>query len=615
MRTRNPRGKLMLLFMAFAMMLALPATAFADLVKNEVTNGTGGKRVVALGESTSVPYWITKTGGACDPADGTAATVFLKVSAWPEGGAASDIGISPASQTFAACDANKSFSFSTEDARLGSYTVVVDRVEDAFTGTRPDDYDYASATFTLNVKADTDGDGKVDDADNCPNVANPEQTDTDGDGVGDACEEAAPTDPDTDGDGVLDSRDNCPNVANANQNDADGDGTGDACDSTPNPAPANTAPQVSVTGVEDGATYEIGSVPAPGCSVVDAEDTNESASPDVGAISGPLSAYGLGSQTVTCSYTDGGTPGLSDSDTATYTIADTGNPTISDLGFESGNAGLNGWYTSQVTNEFRASDSGAGFQTATPKLLSYDFTRDSGAAEGSAVKINSGPVSDVAGNAAAGIDSAAYKIDLSDPVLNVAGAPNNTVFNVCDSGPVRPSFAPTDAVSGLDGSEVDSWVPSSTASGVGTYTYRADAKDIAGRTASETRTYTKTYGASYGGVLQPINLGTQRSVFKLGSTIPVKFRLTCNGAPIAGAVATLAIQKVDPAADGPVNEAVATTTATTGTQFRYSDGQYIFNLSTKSGFYPVNTWTTGTYKLLIRLDDGSTQTALFDVGK
>jgi hypothetical protein len=73
---------------------------------------------------------------------------------------------------------------------------------------------------------DNDGDGVPNSSDNCPLVANADQTDSDHDGQGDACD----ADADTDGDGVPSVADNCPLVANADQADSDHDGTGNACD-------------------------------------------------------------------------------------------------------------------------------------------------------------------------------------------------------------------------------------------------------------------------------------------------------------------------------------------------------------------------------------------------
>lgn len=81
--------------------------------------------------------------------------------------------------------------------------------------------------------ADADGDGVADASDNCPHTANANQVDSNHNGVGDACE-AAPVS-DLDHDGIPDAQDNCPNVANANQLDSDHDGIGDACDPTPLP--------------------------------------------------------------------------------------------------------------------------------------------------------------------------------------------------------------------------------------------------------------------------------------------------------------------------------------------------------------------------------------------
>jgi hypothetical protein len=124
--------------------------------------------------------------------------------------------------------------------------------------------------------SDVDGDGVLDDLDNCPASYNPNQEDNDGDDVGDACDldddndgvvDATDTDPldpdvcedsdsdgcddcavgsddfgpladnlpsndgtDTDADGICDAGDNCPLDANPGQEDSDGDNIGDVCD-------------------------------------------------------------------------------------------------------------------------------------------------------------------------------------------------------------------------------------------------------------------------------------------------------------------------------------------------------------------------------------------------
>jgi hypothetical protein len=71
--------------------------------------------------------------------------------------------------------------------------------------------------------SDLDGDGIVDVDDNCVHKSNPDQTDVDNNGRGDACD-------DWDRDGHQNADDNCVNIPNRTQADVDGDGLGDQCD-------------------------------------------------------------------------------------------------------------------------------------------------------------------------------------------------------------------------------------------------------------------------------------------------------------------------------------------------------------------------------------------------
>lgn len=75
---------------------------------------------------------------------------------------------------------------------------------------------------------DQDSDDICGDVDNCPTVYNPDQEDNDGDGAGDVCDD------DDDDDLVLDGEDNCQFVWNPGQENGDGDELGDVCDPCPN---------------------------------------------------------------------------------------------------------------------------------------------------------------------------------------------------------------------------------------------------------------------------------------------------------------------------------------------------------------------------------------------
>ena len=92
----------------------------------------------------------------------------------------------------------------------------------------------------VEVEPDADGDGVIDLTDNCRDVANPAQTDTDGDTQGNEC------DADDDGDGTPDASDAFPLDKNE-QKDSDGDGIGDNADPTPNGPPPSPSPAPTPT--------------------------------------------------------------------------------------------------------------------------------------------------------------------------------------------------------------------------------------------------------------------------------------------------------------------------------------------------------------------------------
>ncbi len=86
-----------------------------------------------------------------------------------------------------------------------------------------------SRLFSLDgvVADDRDGDRVLDTFDNCPDKANPDQSDIDGNGIGDACQGCqSPSTADDDGDGIPNECDGCDNRGA----DFNHDGVPDACE-------------------------------------------------------------------------------------------------------------------------------------------------------------------------------------------------------------------------------------------------------------------------------------------------------------------------------------------------------------------------------------------------
>ncbi len=146
------------------------------------------------------------------------------------GGLVSVAGTSFASPMAAGCAAlmlEKDGSLRSEEVRVllrRSPTAITDT--NGITIPRLDCANALSRVDAALADSDFDLDGIRDGYDNCPELANLDQNDTDGNGVGDECDIG----PDEDFDGVPDDVDNCVLVPNPRQEDADDDGAGDVCD-------------------------------------------------------------------------------------------------------------------------------------------------------------------------------------------------------------------------------------------------------------------------------------------------------------------------------------------------------------------------------------------------
>lgn len=185
----------------------------SDLVKNDNVFTAGELRYEAL-DPTDVEFATSSSEGGTVTYDEVSRTITYLAS---EDAVEAEVD----SFTYSACHDGDT----PDPYPCGTGTVVVSWRGQATTTTTPPSG--GGGWGGAPPDPDADGDTVADSTDNCVNVANTNQLNTDGanDG-GDAC------DTDDDNDAVLDlAPDNCPTTANAGQDDNhDADGIGDACD-------------------------------------------------------------------------------------------------------------------------------------------------------------------------------------------------------------------------------------------------------------------------------------------------------------------------------------------------------------------------------------------------
>jgi hypothetical protein len=261
--------------------------------------------------------------------------------------------------------------------------------------------------------------------------------------------------------------------------------------------------------------------------------------------------------------------------------------------FQTPAANAAGWNNSDVTVTFSCSDALSGIASCP---LSSKIT-----VEGANQPV-AGTAIDLADNSASATRT--INLDKTAPTLTMPVLAASYTYNAS----LTLSFGASDALSGLkassatfNGAPVTSGT-SFTLNHPGTNTFTLNAMDIADNTASRTATFSVLY--RFAGFLPPVaNDGS--GVFKLGSTVPVKFPLSdANGASVSTAIAELTLQMLSGGVPvGTPIDATPPGSADVGNRFRYDGSQYVYNLSTKG-------LAAGAWQLQVHLDDETVHTVV-----
>ena len=247
--------------------------------------------------------------------------------------------------------------------------------------------------------------------------------------------------------------------------------------------------------------------------------------------------------------------------------------------------GANGWYTSDVTVAFTATDALSGLEDSTREVTS--------ASEGAAVRVSSPTFTDRAGNTSvAGALPQTYRVDKTAPAVpTFVGGPSASQYY--GEVPGAPTCTSSDAVSGLA-----SCVVTGGGVTVGKHVYTATATDNAGHTRTATLAY-EVLPWSTKGFYQPVDMSGVVNTVKGGSTVPVKFEL------FAGSRELTAVEHVAFSATKVACESGATlddieVLASGSTSLRYDTvaGTYHYNWKTPTG--------AACYMLRMTAQDGTT---------